>query len=118
MQQSSQSLNPWLVSYIRQHKNTQTRYDIDKYLINAGYNPTEIEEVWQHLSKNPLKPVVEKKLNGWGITGSIAGGVIGFILGMPRIDIFDTGLDHKYAEMLFKVGGITLVLSIIEFVAA
>lgn len=54
MQQSSQSLNPWLISYIEQQRNKQSRYEIDKYLIAAGYDPAEIEFVWQ--SFEPVSP--------------------------------------------------------------
>jgi hypothetical protein len=47
MPQSQSPLNPWLVSYIKQHHNQKSRYEIDSYLIQAGYNPAEIEVVWK-----------------------------------------------------------------------
>jgi hypothetical protein len=43
-------LNPWLVSYLVQHHPTKSRYEIDKYLIEAGYSPKEIEIAWQRLA--------------------------------------------------------------------
>src|SRR5689334_9063449 len=39
------------MSYIKQHQASQTRYQIDKYLIEAGYNPAEIELVWQTINQ-------------------------------------------------------------------
>lgn len=51
MQQASQSLNPWLLSYVEQHRNKQSRYQIDKYLIDAGYDVSEIELAWQFLTQ-------------------------------------------------------------------
>lgn len=55
MPESPQSLNPWLVSYITQHHKRQNRYEIDRYLIESGYNPLEIEAVWQTL-QNQTSP--------------------------------------------------------------
>lgn len=47
MQQSQKTLNPWLVSYITQNRASKNRYEIDKYLIEAGYEPAQIEATWQ-----------------------------------------------------------------------
>ena len=51
MQSSQQSINPWILKYITRHQETQTRYQIDKHLIEAGHKATEIEFVWQTISK-------------------------------------------------------------------
>lgn len=48
---SQQNLNPWLLSYVTQQHQKQSRYEIDKYLIEAGYSPGEIELVWKNLSQ-------------------------------------------------------------------
>jgi hypothetical protein len=53
MQQSSQSLNPWLLSYIEQQRSKQSRYKIDKYLLDSGCDPAEIELVWQFFEAPP-----------------------------------------------------------------
>lgn len=45
-------INPWLASYVDQHQGKQTRYEIDKYLIEAGYNPAEIELAWTIRDEN------------------------------------------------------------------
>lgn len=47
MQQTPSSLNPWLLSYVLQRHKSRSRYEIDRYLIEAGYNPTQIEVTWQ-----------------------------------------------------------------------
>lgn len=47
MLQPQQTLNPWLVSYISQHHKTQTRYEIDRYLLETGYEASKIEAAWQ-----------------------------------------------------------------------
>jgi hypothetical protein len=64
LQQAEATLNPWLFSYIRQHQNQQTRFEIDRYLLNEGANPVEIEAVWQYLaasSVNQKKPGIIKR---------------------------------------------------------
>jgi hypothetical protein len=57
MTQSHLSLNPWLTSYILQYAAVKSRYEIDKYLIEAGCEPTEIELAWQQ----QLSPKMETK---------------------------------------------------------
>jgi hypothetical protein len=47
MPQFQKPLNPWLTSYISQNAKNKSRFEIDKYLIQAGYDPTEIELAWQ-----------------------------------------------------------------------
>ena len=60
MQPSQQALNPWLVSYIQQNHSTKSRYEIDRYLIETGHNPAEIEAVWKYL---PLQVVKQSPSN-------------------------------------------------------
>ncbi len=55
MQPAQQPLNSWLLNYITQHRDTKSRYDIDHYLIHEGYNPQEIEAVWQHLAPKAVE---------------------------------------------------------------
>ena len=64
MSQPSQSLNPWLISYIEQQRAKQSRYQIDKYLIELGNDPAEIELVWQSFEPPPpikTTPFFQKK---------------------------------------------------------
>ncbi len=53
MPKLEKDLNPWIFSYIRHHHNAHSRYEIDRYLIETGANPAEIEEVWAHLVAPP-----------------------------------------------------------------
>jgi hypothetical protein len=54
MQQTSESSNYWLVSYITHQCKRQSRYEIDKYLLEAGYKAQDIEVAWQIISQ-PVK---------------------------------------------------------------
>lgn len=93
--QQTETVNPWLVSYIEQHRNNQSRYEIDKYLIETGYNPAEIEQAWQILRlprpkfKPPKLDEIEvndgcsdtgKKITAWicGFLAWIIGSLIAF----------------------------------------
>lgn len=62
MQQAPSPLNPWLLSYILQNYKSHSRYEIDSYLIAAGYNPTDIEATWQAiLSNNYQRQLVDTR---------------------------------------------------------
>jgi hypothetical protein len=46
--------NAWLLSYITSHHITTNRYQIDLYLLGAGYDPAEIENAWQAFHQKPV----------------------------------------------------------------
>jgi hypothetical protein len=56
MTQAQQPLNPWIMSYINEQRHKQSRYEIDKFLLDAGCNPVDIELAWQNLehASSPL----------------------------------------------------------------
>jgi hypothetical protein len=45
-QQLEQVANRWTVLYIRQHYLYRSRYEIDRYLLECGCAPTELELIW------------------------------------------------------------------------
>ncbi len=47
--QSQPSINPWLKNYISQDQSSKSRYEIDRFLIEAGYEPNQIEKAWELL---------------------------------------------------------------------
>jgi hypothetical protein len=47
----AQVVNPWLISYITQQRQSQSRYEIDSYLLEVGYDPVEIELAWQRVKQ-------------------------------------------------------------------
>jgi WD40 repeat protein len=53
MQQVIGRTNPWLVEHIRSNYHQLSRYDIDLFLINCGYDPKEIEAAWQEVLYPP-----------------------------------------------------------------
>jgi len=46
-QKADQRLNPWLITYIEQHRRFQSRPEIDHDLLKAAYTSQEIEAAWQ-----------------------------------------------------------------------
>src|SRR5690242_11808550 len=76
----SQVINPWLNSYIEQHYLSKSRYDIDRYLINAGYDPKEIEEAWAVLLRSSSGESLPKKRSRKRRIGTLlALGMVAFI---------------------------------------
>ncbi len=55
--QKQEPLNPWLVSYILQQRFLYSRYEIDRYLLAAGYGSTELEAAWQAVTASASSPV-------------------------------------------------------------
>ena len=47
MAQMQPSTNPWITSYINQNNSSKSRYEIDQFLIEAGYAPDQIEKAWR-----------------------------------------------------------------------
>lgn len=45
--------NPWLLDYIHKNRATKSRYDIDLYLLQRGYDPNEIAAAWHLLDTMP-----------------------------------------------------------------
>ncbi len=60
MQEIKNSFNPRLVNYIQQHYGKNSRYEIDRYLLEAGHNPAEIEAVWEALALEDIAPAKAK----------------------------------------------------------
>ncbi len=54
MQQLPESSAFWLVDYINQHRQKQSRYEIDKLLLAEGHNPADIELAWQNIEHPPI----------------------------------------------------------------
>lgn len=48
-----QQPNPWLLDYIHKNRFQQSRYDIDLYLLQRGYDPNEIAAAWHLLETMP-----------------------------------------------------------------
>lgn len=48
---SGQYPHPWLVTYIQKTRVNQSRYEIDLYLLQRGYDANEIAEAWNRLSQ-------------------------------------------------------------------
>jgi hypothetical protein len=59
MHPSQQAPNQWLISYIEQYKDKKSRYEIDRYLIEAGYNGSEIETGWQYVQNSKVSFEIE-----------------------------------------------------------
>lgn len=60
MEKVEEQLDPWIRSYIAVHYPRQTRYEIDRYLIDVGYDPKAIDAVWQVILPTPvLKAIPE-----------------------------------------------------------
>jgi hypothetical protein len=45
-----QVYNPWLISYLSENQRLKSRYELDKYLLEAGHTPQDIELAWEALS--------------------------------------------------------------------
>lgn len=65
MQQASQSSNFWLEDYIKQNYQKKSRYDIDKYLLEAGFDGAEIEAVWKNLAQTNRASEPVKRFSFW-----------------------------------------------------
>jgi hypothetical protein len=53
-------MNPDLIQYIRQNRDIYTREAIDRQLLNAGYNPADVEAAWNAVeAESPLQPGAE-----------------------------------------------------------
>ncbi len=50
-----QSLNPLILDYITKNRAHKSRHDIDLTLLKEGYNPDEVEAVWQYFSTSADK---------------------------------------------------------------
>lgn len=119
MQHSSEAgLNPWLTSYIAQYRDKKSRYEIDKFLIESGYNPAEIELAWNPPDNTPINPIPKTKKNGWSFVGGIIGCVFG-LLGIlyPRLDLIGSGVDDTLAAKSVFVGISLLIISLLGIAA-
>lgn len=50
--------NSQLVSYILRRYQSHTRYEIDRYLLERGYHPGEIEEAWETVTTGRVSSLV------------------------------------------------------------
>ena len=119
MQQSSEAgLNPWLTSYIAQYRDKKSRYEIDKFLIESGYNPAEIELAWNPPDNPPINPIRKTKKNGWSFVGGIIGCVFG-LLGIlsPGLDLIGSGIDDTFAAKRVFIGICLLIISLLGIAA-
>lgn len=46
----SATFNSWLVSYITHYRRSKSRYEIDKFLLDLGYSPSEIGRTWESVA--------------------------------------------------------------------
>ena len=47
MSESEKGSNAWLKIYVRYYRHLRTRYEIDRYLLEAGCDPVALEAAWQ-----------------------------------------------------------------------
>ena len=119
MQHSSEAgLNPWLTSYIAQYRDKKSRYEIDKFLIESGYNPAEIELAWNPPDNTPINPIPKTKKNGWSFVGGIIGCIFYFLDIVSWIyATWGKGIDDTLAAKRNFVGMSLLIISLLGIAA-
>jgi uncharacterized membrane protein len=102
VQQSEQKPNYWLSGYIKQHLKEKSRFEIDLYLIQTGYQPEEIEVAWQLVKSNQSNSSSYSPDYSWGVQDKretarllgIVAGVAGIIVAIfTFLGAFQTGYD-------------------------
>lgn len=61
MSRPQEPLETWMVTYISQLQLSKSRYEIDSHLINAGYDPVELETAWSQLQEWKAEQIAEIK---------------------------------------------------------
>lgn len=119
------TVNSNIVNYIATNQNLQSRYEIDKYLIQAGYDPKEIDFAWLFVEQPRLANKIiksankDKQENDTLIIIAFTSGLAFFLFGLlALVDTYPWELDGDYSHayqfptvaVVFLITGIALAV--------
>lgn len=125
-QQSAETVNFWLIDYIKQNSQTKSRYEIDSFLLESGYDASAIEMAWQEVLKPssghkpkkrmPLSIVVMEKVGKKKPFDSLIPILI--ILIVVGMTFFTLELMIPELKVFFRIGEATIFLigTVINFI--